>query len=293
MKPILPRKGFPDLPDLRQSAALVTGASSGIGRASPSLLQQGMRVAGQMRTGRRPKARRRFGAELGSEEGCVEAGRPRPKPGQDGRLVHSAGISTTARSRSSAARLSRRCSGSIHFPPSTLVRELLPRGPTADGLHRQHRRAARRAGHSHYAASKGAMQSMVLRSRWRLRRGADQPRSRRAGCGRRWRRGAGTIGPALCRPPEPARRGGGRRGQRRAASSPPTPPRTHRPGHLRLRRRALFVVPRGQSDSCVKLSSASCGRGRRRRGATMPAAISARTIAGRPDPGPAGEMPGG
>jgi len=94
------------------------------------------------------------------------------------------------------ARPWRRCSGSTPSP-------LLPRSgaaaarPAQRPSHRQHRRPAGRAGHSHYAASRARLQSIddVLARSWR--RGCASTWSRPAGCGPDGRGSLRRIEPAL------------------------------------------------------------------------------------------------
>src|SRR6266478_7180720 len=85
---------FPTYPDLEGRTALVTGASSGIGRGiAQALLHQGMRVSAQHRTQLSPPGTFPVQADLGTERGCVEAVRAaQEKLGNIDLLVHSAGI---------------------------------------------------------------------------------------------------------------------------------------------------------------------------------------------------------
>src|SRR5215468_745770 len=85
---------FPSYPDLAGRTALVTGASSGIGRGiAEALVAQGVRVAAQHRSRPPPPGTAPVRADLGSEQGCVEAVRAaREKLGEIHLLVHSAGI---------------------------------------------------------------------------------------------------------------------------------------------------------------------------------------------------------
>ena len=93
----------PVYPDLKGRAAIVTGASSGIGLGiARALLAQGMRVAVHYRSGREPAEAlgaehpgRAFavGADLGTERGCGNLAREAvERLGGVDVLVHSAGI---------------------------------------------------------------------------------------------------------------------------------------------------------------------------------------------------------
>src|SRR5204863_367636 len=83
---------FPTYPDLEGRTALVTGASSGIGRGiAQALLQQGVRVCAQHRTQSPPPGTVAVQAELGRERGCVDAVRKaHEKLGKINLLVHAA-----------------------------------------------------------------------------------------------------------------------------------------------------------------------------------------------------------
>ena len=108
---------FPTYPDLAGRTALVTGASSGIGRGvAEALLKQGMRVAGQHRTHPPPQGTIPIRADLSSERGCGEAVRAaRERLGEVHLLVHSAGIYGAAPIASiSAAALEEMCDASSH-----------------------------------------------------------------------------------------------------------------------------------------------------------------------------------
>jgi 3-oxoacyl-[acyl-carrier protein] reductase len=165
--------------DLRGQAALVTGASSGIGFGiAEALLAQGCRVAVHYR-GQRGAAEAlcaRFpgqavavGADLGTEEGCVAVARAARAALPDlSLLVHSAGIwndgPIASISRATLEGLFRVNTFSAFY----LVRELLP-ALRQGGVARPGRvvfigsTAGQRgeAFHGHYAASKGALQALA------------------------------------------------------------------------------------------------------------------------------------
>src|SRR4051794_14311308 len=85
---------FPTYPDLAGRRALVTGASTGIGRGiAEALVAQGARVAAQHRMRRPPAEAIAVQADLGTEDGCIAAVRAaRESLGAVDLLVHSAGI---------------------------------------------------------------------------------------------------------------------------------------------------------------------------------------------------------
>lgn len=164
-------------PDLKGRAAIVTGASSGIGLGiARALLSQGMRVAVHYRGGREAAeglcaehAGRAFAvqADLGSEAGCVNLAREAlEKLGGAHVLVHSAGI-WNARSieQMDAARLEEMFRVNV-FSAFYLVRELAAalRASGHSSIVLIGSTAGQRGeeGHSHYAASKGALQSLAM-----------------------------------------------------------------------------------------------------------------------------------
>src|SRR5512138_1291205 len=121
---------FPTYPDLAGRTALVTGASSGIGRGiAEALSQQGVRVAAQHRTQEAPAGTSPIRADLGSEEGCMAAARAAAgKLGEVRMLVHSAGIYGPGPIAGiSAAALEAMFRVNL-FSAFYLVRELLPLG---------------------------------------------------------------------------------------------------------------------------------------------------------------------
>ena len=151
---------FPTYPDLRGRSALVTGASSGIGRGiALGLQQQGVKVFAQHRTQEPPPGSTGVQADLGTEAGCIEAARA---AGGVDLLVHSAGIYN-------AGPIDRISSETLEemfrvntFSAFYLVRELLSRGLRNVVFIGSTAGQRGEPGHSHYAASKGALQSMMM-----------------------------------------------------------------------------------------------------------------------------------
>ena len=168
---------LPVYPDLQGRAAIVTGASSGIGLGiAQALLAQGMRVAVHYRGGREaaeavcaehPGRAFAVQADLGTEAGCVKLAREAlEKLGGAHVLVHSAGIWNAGPiEQMDAGRLEEMFRVNV-FSAFYLVRKLAEAlrvsghgsivliGSTAGQRGEQ--------GHSHYAASKGALQSLAL-----------------------------------------------------------------------------------------------------------------------------------
>jgi 3-oxoacyl-[acyl-carrier protein] reductase len=163
--------------DLAGRRALVTGASSGIGLGiAEAFLEQGMRVALHYRSNRAaaeglaarfPGRAFPVGADLGAEAGCVTcvAEAARALGGLD-QIVHSAAIwNAGPAGEISSARLEEIFRVNV-FSAFYLVREALPLlGKTGRGnVVFIGSTAGQRgeAGHGHYAATKGALQSLAM-----------------------------------------------------------------------------------------------------------------------------------
>ena len=155
---------FPTYPDLEGRTALVTGASSGIGRGiAQALLQQGVRVSAQHRTQLPPPGTFPVPADLGTERGCVEAVRAaHEKLEKIDLLVHSAGIYNAGPIASISAETLEEMFRVNAFSGFYLVRELLPLGLRNVVFIGSTAGQRGEPGHSHYAASKGAVQSMMM-----------------------------------------------------------------------------------------------------------------------------------
>ena len=155
---------FPTYPDLRGRTALVTGASSGIGRGiAEAFVRQGVRVAAQGLRQAGPPGTTQLKADLGSESGCRDLARMAAEAlGQVEVLVHSAGIYNAGPIDSLAAATLEEMFRVNTFSAFYLVRELLPRGLRNVVLIGSTAGQRGEPGHSHYAASKGALQSMMM-----------------------------------------------------------------------------------------------------------------------------------
>jgi 3-oxoacyl-[acyl-carrier protein] reductase len=163
--------------DLAGRRALVTGASSGLGLGiAEALLEQGARVAVHYRTNRAaaealaarfPGRAFPIGAELGTEAGCVAclAEAAGALGGLD-QLVHSAGIWNAGPAGAiTAAQLEEIFRVNV-FSAFYLVREALPhlgRSGRGNVIFLGSTAGQRgEAGHGHYAATKGALQSLAM-----------------------------------------------------------------------------------------------------------------------------------
>ena len=155
---------FPTYPDLRGRTALVTGASSGIGRGiAEAFVRQGARVAAQGLRRAGPPDTTHLKADLGSETGCRDVVRMAAEAlGKVDVLVHSAGIYNAGPIDSLPAATLEEMFRVNTFSAFYLLRELLPRGLRNVVLIGSTAGQRGEPGHSHYAASKGALQSMMM-----------------------------------------------------------------------------------------------------------------------------------
>src|ERR1041384_5522583 len=151
---------FPTYPDLSGRTALVTGASSGIGHGvALALMAQGVRVHAQHRTQPPPEGALAVKADLGTEQGCIDAVRGL---GEVHCLVHSAGIYNTAPIDSVRGEQLEQMFKINFFSAVYLVRELLGHGLRNVVLSGSTAGQRGEPRHSHYAASKGALQSFMM-----------------------------------------------------------------------------------------------------------------------------------
>ena len=162
-------------PDLKGRTALVTGASSGIGFGiADALLRQGMRVVLQYRTHAQeakslaaafPSAGFPFRASLNTEQGCMDLARyARQALGKVDLFVHSAGIWNDGPIEQMTADLLEEMFRVNTFSAFYLLRELVPALRPKGSVVLIGSTAGERgeSRHSHYAASKGALQSMMM-----------------------------------------------------------------------------------------------------------------------------------
>jgi 3-oxoacyl-[acyl-carrier protein] reductase len=154
----------PSYPDLRGRTALVTGASSGIGRGiAEALIAQGMKVVALHRQRPPPDGCVGIAADLSEEHGCVELVRAaREAVGEVRHFVHSAGIYNQGPIRSIAAGTLAEMFKVNTFSGFYLMRELVAAGLRNAVFIGSTAGQRGEPGHAHYAASKGAVQSMVM-----------------------------------------------------------------------------------------------------------------------------------
>lgn len=159
--------------DLEGRRFLVTGASSGIGLAAArAFLEQGCLVAAHFRSGRgaaeslqrdHPGRAYAVAADLSTEEGCCAAvaGATEAMGGLDG-VIHSAGIWTHGPIREMARETLESMFRTNTFSSYYLARETARRMERGVLVYVGSTAGQRgEPGHSHYAGSKGAVQSLV------------------------------------------------------------------------------------------------------------------------------------
>lgn len=149
--------------DLRGRTALVTGASSGIGRGiAEALAAQGVKVVAQHLTQKPPEGTIAVKADLSEERGCVELVKAAKAAVSEVHLfVHSAGIYTKGPIDSLSRETLEEMFRINTFSAFYLLRELVRAGLRNAVLIGSTAGQRGEPGHSHYAASKGALQSMV------------------------------------------------------------------------------------------------------------------------------------
>src|SRR5476651_1518950 len=176
--------------DLKGRTALVTGASSGIGRGiAEALVAQGVKVVAQHRTQPPPEGTIGVEAQLSEERGCVELVKDaRAAVGEIQLFVHSAGIYTAGAIATLKAETLEEMFRVNTFSGFYLMRELVGAGLRNAVFIGSTAGQRGEPGHSHYAASKGAIQSMVMSLAVELAPRVRVTWVRQAGCGRpAWR----------------------------------------------------------------------------------------------------------